>query len=330
MWEETNTNRNTNNNQETTQNIEQTSSSTIGSWYTTFINNPFVQFIWNLGFTLVIFIILAVLSSIISKIIKRRIINNSIVWDEQYNAKFWSLIWDIVFYILILFSLVIALDMLWADLWLLLWWLAVWIWFAIKEVLWNMIAGVMILTTKELKINDIIEIDYNSWYFWRIVSINMRYSVLKTLENRKVVVPNLVMVTSPIKTFTAEWVIRLEINVKVHLDTDLDKAIDLIRNTINSIELVKEKDTTFVVVDNMLEDWVVLRAMFYYDPNAWLLASRMKSEIYKLIHKRLKENNIIIPYPHTSITIDKNDKNFLSNILYLFKSFKNIDNSWNN
>ncbi|MFZ5341431.1 MAG: hypothetical protein ACOZBL_02505 [Patescibacteria group bacterium] len=57
------------------------------------------------------------------------------------------------------------------------------------------------------------------------------------------------MITYPIKTFTSEEVVRLETLVTIHYDTNLEKAIEIIKQAVNNLEFVQEKNSTRVIVD---------------------------------------------------------------------------------
>ena len=78
-----------------------------------------------------------------------------------------------------------------------------------KEILGNMIAGIMILYTKEFKLGDIIEVQADETYFGRIEEITIRYTIIRTLDLRQVVIPNLKLISVPIKTFSAEQLVKL-------------------------------------------------------------------------------------------------------------------------
>ncbi len=78
-----------------------------------------------------------------------------------------------------------------------------------------MIAGLLVLTTKEYKIGDLIEFQdaNNNNYFGRIEEITIRYSVIRTLDLRRVVIPNLDLITRPVKTFDSEETIRGDVMI---------------------------------------------------------------------------------------------------------------------
>jgi small-conductance mechanosensitive channel len=73
---------------------------------------------------------------------------------------------------------------------------------------------------------------------------------------RRVIVPNSVMINSPVKTFNSEDLIRSEINISVHYDTDLKKACEIIKETINEQDFIREKDDTNIIISNFGESGI--------------------------------------------------------------------------
>ncbi|MEY3197947.1 MAG: hypothetical protein RL023_794, partial [Candidatus Parcubacteria bacterium] len=50
-------------------------------------------------------------------------------------------------------------------------------------------------------------------YFGRIEEITIRYSVIRTLDLRRVIIPNLDLITRPVKTYDSEDMVRLDFTV---------------------------------------------------------------------------------------------------------------------
>ena len=286
------------------------------------LNNPFVVFLWKLVLAFVVVVVLIILSKIISSSIKKSIIKKSIVWDEEYVDKIWNLIWDVVFYTLLIFDIVIWFQIIWFDLWLLLWWLSFWLWFAFKEILWNMISGILILTTKDYTLWDLIKIEWinwNPWYFGYIEEITIRYTVIREFNNQKVIIPNLTFITSPIMPLTTEEYIRLETIVSVHYNSDIEKIRKLIIETVNKEKFVVNKQHTNVITEKFAESWIQLKIWFYIDPNDEVWPLEAISHVNDLIKEEFSKNDIVIPYPHTTVTVDKNDQSLLKTLLFMKK-----------
>jgi small conductance mechanosensitive channel len=299
--------------------ITETVKDVSNQWVEQFMNNPFVIFVGKLFLAIVVVSILTIISKIIAWTVRKKIIKNSILDDEEYIDKIGTLVWDIVFYTLLLFSIFIWFEILWFDIGILLWWLSFWIWLAFKEILWNMIAGILILTTKDYTLWDIIKVEWPINYFWTIEEITIRYTIIREFNNQKVIIPNLTLITSPVKTFTTEEFIRLETIVSVHYNTDIAKAKKIILEWVNSLPFIINKENTTVITDKFNDSGIDLKVLFYIDPNwdtPWPVAI---SKVNDKIKKVLEENDINIPYPHTVLTVDKNDQNLLKTLLFLKK-----------
>jgi small-conductance mechanosensitive channel len=130
-----------------------------------------------------------------------------------------------------------------------------------------MIAGVMILNIKELKLGDIIEIEGKSGYFGKIEEITIRYTIIRTLDLRQVVIPNMELMTNPIKTYSSEELIKLNTTIPVSYDQDLDKAMGIIIEAVNTMSIVHEKKNTKAYVIGYGPSGVQIKVFFRIDPN---------------------------------------------------------------
>jgi len=290
-----------------------------------FFANVYVKFLINLFIAIFIVIIFIIISKIISSIIKKKIISNSVGKNSEEAEKMATLIGDVIFVTLTWFSVFIGLDFLWVDIWLFVGWLSIWIWFAAREILWNMLAGVLILSTREFKIWDMIQIDdvntrWRMLYFGTIEEITLRYTVLRALNKRRIVIPNLTLIVSPIHTYTSEELVRLESSIKVPFNADVSAIQTIIKEAVNSLWFIIEKNKTDVLVDSFQESGIKIVARFHVDPNVTKAIPVALSEANRIIHSTLREKGIDIPYPHTAVTVDKNDKNLLQSLLFIKKN----------
>ncbi len=285
-------------------------------------SHPFFQFMIKLFIAIVVVGVLLIISKIISSTVKKKIINKITLEDDEYVTKLGNLIEDIIFMTLALFSLFLGFEIIGFDVGLLLWWLSIWIWFAFKELLGNMLAWIMILTTKIYKLGDIIEVHYwNEKYFGRIEEITIRYTVLRLFNLRRIVIPNLTFITNPIETFSNEDMIRLETFVSVHYNTDLDKAIKVIKEAVASVKWVVDKDKMKIIIDKFADSGIDIKIWFFIDPNQGVPAPEILWNVNKAINEAFNKHWIVIPYPHRVITFDKNDENLIKTALFV-KNYK--------
>lgn len=253
----------------------------------------------------IVIIFMLIISKIIAWIVKRNILKNDTLTDSKHIDKIASLIWNIVFYVMVIFSFFIWFEIMWFNVWLILWWVSFWVWLAFKEILWNMIAWIMILYTKEFKLWDIVEINADQIYFGRIEEITIRYTIIRTLDLREVIIPNMTLISVPIKTFSSEDLVKLDFTIWVHYESDIEKTIEIITSCINSFDFVQSKDNTKVFVTNFWASSIDMKCMFLFDPKWGLLGEYAIWEINKKINEEFKNNNITIPYNMITLNFEK-------------------------
>lgn len=78
----------------------------------------------------------------------------------------------------------------------------------------------MILTNKKFAIGDIVQFEGNLDYFGKITEINIRYTVIQTFDHRRVIVPNVVLVSNFVKTFSTESVIKVDTEIDLGFGDD--------------------------------------------------------------------------------------------------------------
>ena len=128
----------------------------------------------------------------------------------------------------------------------------------------------MILNIKELKLGDIIEIDGKPPYFGKIEEITIRYTTIRTLDLRQVVIPNMELITNPIKTYSSEELIKFNALIPVSYDEDLDKAMEIMIESANSLDIVRKKESTKTYLMQYGEAGVEIKIFFRVDPNCGL------------------------------------------------------------
>lgn len=170
----------------------------------------------------------------------------------------------------------------------------------------------MILYTKEFKLGDIIEISADQVYFGRIEEITVRYTIIRTIDLRQVVIPNTTLISVPIKTFSSEPLIKLMIPFWAHYDSDINLVLELIKKTVNSFDFVKDKDNTKAFLSDYLDSSIEFKAFISIDPNCGILPEMIKGYVYEKINDEFAKNNINIPYNMTTLTFESpENKSFI-------------------
>lgn len=269
-----------------------------------FMDSTIVSYGLKIIGAIAVILLLLLISKFIAGMVRRNVVKNSDPTNKHID-KIWKLIHDITFYILVIFSFFIGFEMVGFNVGLIVGGISFGVGLAFKEILGNMIAGIMILYTKEFKLGDIIEVQADQVYLGRIEEITIRYTIIRTLDLRQVVLPNMTLITVPIKTFSAEPIIKLTAIFGVGYDSDTTKVIALVQEIVNSFEFVKEKQTTKVFVSNFAASYIEIKTLFSFDPNCGLLSDFAIGYINEKVGKAFNENNINVPFNTITINFDK-------------------------
>ncbi len=167
----------------------------------------------------------------------------------------------------------------------------------------------MILYTKEIKLGDLVEVQADQAYFGRIEEITIRYTIIRTIDLRQVVLPNMTLISVPIKTYSAENVVKLGVYQRADYDSDPTKVIEIMTEAVNSMDFVKNKENTKVFVNDRLDSYVEYKSYFEFDPNSWygLLYEVAIAQVSKKIYEAFLANGIECPYDTKTINFESKE-----------------------
>ena len=110
---------------------------------------------------------------------------------------------------------------------------------ALSGTLQNFAGGVLILLLKPYKVGDFIE---TQGYSGKVKAIQIFNTVINTPDNKTIIIPNGGLSTGTINNYSSEDYRRVDWTVSLSYDTDLDKAIDAIKDILASDDrIVKDR-----------------------------------------------------------------------------------------
>lgn len=269
-----------------------------------YISQNWLQIIWKLFLAWIIFIWIWIFIKRVTQRVKTRIEENSTQSDEIYTKKISNLIWNMIFVFLMIFNVLIIFWVIWFDVAILMWWISLGMWFAMETTIWNMVSWIMILTNKKVKLWDYVQMTWSLNISWVIDEINIRYTVVKTLDKRRVIVPNMILAATPIKTFKSEPLIRWQIDFILPRHVEINQIKKLLTDIINWEEKVIHKEYTNVFIKSFDSRWINFKWFFFFDPKWWKWWFVICSDIRKKLHTIFKQYWISIPYEHITITTE--------------------------
>lgn len=250
------------------------------------------------------FIVVYILSKRLVKRIKDKI-KYQAVWETQdYINKTSQLIGSITFVLCMVFAVLIFLQIIGVDVALLIWGISLWIWFAMETTISNMIAWMMMLTNKEVRIWDFVQILWKFNMLGTIDNITIRYTVISTLDKRRMVIPNSLMIATPVKTLKTEKLVRWDISFTIPRYCDLSWIRKKVKEIVDVYQDVLYKENTNTVVIGFDEKGIKLKTYFFVDPKVSGTWFGIKSDIRVNLQSELKKHWILLPYLHVSLDID--------------------------
>lgn len=181
--------------------------------------------------------------------------------------------------------------------------------FASQEAMSNIISGVLILLFKPFVIGDMIK-SIDKGVIGTIEDITLRHTVIKTLENKRVIIPNGAMGSDVIENSNfADSIVKTTFDVGISYDSDIDKAREIIVSICKNHkdffdnrsvdDKIKNIPEIVVRVVELGDSSIDLRTWFWASSSA--VAFAMKCDILESIKKEFDKQGVNIPFPHITI-----------------------------
>lgn len=170
---------------------------------------------------------------------------------------------------------------------------------ALQGSLSNLAAGVLLMVTRPFKTGDYVDAAGNAGV---IDTISLLATTMKTVDNKKVIIPNSSIIGGSIVNYTAEAKRRVDLTVGVSYDSDLKKVRDVLMEEITANDKVLKDPAPFVGVVEMAESSVNLVVRPWVKTEDYWDVFFALNENIKL---RLDKEGIPIPFPQTDIHLFK-------------------------
>lgn len=212
-----------------------------------------------------------------------------------------NLIASMLYSVLMIFNFLILLQILGIDVAILMGWVGLGFAFSLENIIANVISGIVIILNKKFTIGDLIEIQGSVNMVGTVENITLRYTVIKSFDRRKTVIPNTELAKSPFKTIKSEKYIRGEMEFHVPRHVNIPQIKQLIIRTINQDENIVRKEYTSSIVSKFDERGIELKAFFLVDPKISSTGFGTKTAIRKAIQEIFKHYGIKAPYFHITL-----------------------------
>jgi len=172
--------------------------------------------------------------------------------------------------------------------------------FALKDIIMNFLAGVMLLASKHYSIGDIIKVGS---IMGKIEEIQTRATIIKNFDGTKVLVPNSTLFKNSVTNYSSNPFRRVSLIVGVAYGTDLKQAMNLCIKAVKESKGILINPKPSVAITEFGESSINLKVNGWVDSSKGIKKPRTSMIIN--ITKEFQENNITIPFPITTIYLNK-------------------------
>ncbi|RIJ28942.1 mechanosensitive ion channel family protein [Henriciella algicola] len=166
---------------------------------------------------------------------------------------------------------------------------------SLQGALGNIASGVMIMLFRPYKNGDFVEI---ADQVGTVKEINLFQTILATLDNVKIIIPNTEAIDGVIKNYSGYDTRRCDIVFGIDYDDDMDKALGIIQTLVDADERVFRDPEPFVKVTNLGDSSVDITCRLWCNAtDLW----NLKFDLTKKVKEEFDAQGISIPYPHRTL-----------------------------
>jgi small conductance mechanosensitive channel len=172
---------------------------------------------------------------------------------------------------------------------------------ALSGTLQNFAGGVMILTFKPFKVGDVIDAQ---GYLGSVKEIQIFNTILKTPDNKTIIIPNVGLSTSSMTNYSTEQQRRVDWTISIAYGDDTDKAKEVIKKLCDEEVRILKDPEVFIAVAKLADSAVdfTVRAWVKAE-DYWGVFFEMNNNVYKVFEKE----GLNIPFPQMDVHVHKKE-----------------------
>ncbi len=168
----------------------------------------------------------------------------------------------------------------------------------------DIISGVILLSERTIRINDVLEIDGD---IVKIQEIGLRTSKALNTDDISIIIPNSLITTNKVINWSHQTrQNRFRIDVGVAYGSNIELVIHILEESAKEHPEVDGEKPTEARLVNFGNSSLDFQILYYSD--TIFGSDRMKSDIRRIINRKFNENDITIPFPQMDVYIKSNPK----------------------
>jgi small conductance mechanosensitive channel len=162
---------------------------------------------------------------------------------------------------------------------------------ALKDSLSNFSSGVMLVFFRPFRVGDYVE---TAGVQGNVDSIGIFNTVIKTLDNRVITVPNSLIFSGLITNFSSEAHRRIDLVVRIGYDDDIALARKLIDEVLRAHDKVRESPAPEIVILDLAENSINIAVRAWVNTPDY---GPVRGELLEQIKQTFDANGLTAPYP---------------------------------
>jgi small-conductance mechanosensitive channel len=170
----------------------------------------------------------------------------------------------------------------------------------LQRIASSYVSGFILLLDRSLRIGDLITVDK---YYGTVAQINTRYTLLRGLDGTDTVIPNEMLVSSPVVNHSlTDRFVRLTVRVAVDYGVDVEQALKVGTQAAASTPRVVQDPPPMTLLVEFAADGLLLEVAFWVsDPENGRL--NVQSDVAVNVYRLFSAAGIGIPFPRRDIRI---------------------------
>lgn len=162
---------------------------------------------------------------------------------------------------------------------------------AFREITENFLASIFLSMQRPFETGDLVEVSGETGY---VQQLNMRTTILMTLDGNLVQIPNAGVYKSSLRNFTTTSNRREDFVVGIGYDDAIDEAQEIARKVLADHPAVLNDPEPSVLVDSLGRSTVNLRVYFWLNgrTHSWL---KVRSSVIRMVKHAFQKHDISMP-----------------------------------
>ncbi len=186
--------------------------------------------------------------------------------------------------------------------------------FAFQDIAANFIAGVTMGVRHPFAIGDVIE---TNGHQGTVKQLNLRNTIIETFAGQRVIVPNKEVLTHPLINYHTTGLRRVEIEVGISYDDDIEKASQVVKDGIAKFDFLAEDKDVEVVASAFGGSSIDLKVRYWIPSPGDKPYPAAVHEGVVAIKKAFDAEGIDIPFPIRTLKLGEAESSLVEDLSQL-------------